>query len=674
MSLRTSPSLPAALALVALALPAHALAQGAAPPVSLRVTMSESACSAVPKRPRAGLAVFKLRNSGKRARSFSIAGRRSPFVKPRKSATLRARLAKGRTYRFTCTARGRPRSVRTGTLRVAGNAGPARPNPPQPQPQPPPPAPPPPPPPPPPSPAPPPANVHRIGVRVAGGSGELYHLPSGPTFVARGANYARFGVPAGESTTQDVTFNVGSYDGAAADQALGGLASGGYNAVRVFLNGACATGCLGDASTADDLSDGYVANVVNFLGKARAKGIQVILVAGGVPAGTSYAAAVASACCAQFAGENLDFLTAGGVSGNEDFWRALVLRLTAQPELRETILSYELRRRSTFRTDQAPLSLASGTVTAVNGQTYDLAVAARRQALMDESLTYWADHVRAAVKAVDSTALVSLGFDLPQAPRASRLRDVLDDSSLDFVSLQAYPGLGLTLANEVTAYELPSVTPKPVVMAETGAPTAAYSTLYAAAEALQTWQAQSCPAGFDGWLLWTWDSTGQPQGEPAAWSGAAGGGLLQRALSPTMRPNPCSSPNIALGKPTAASSSGAGTPAADAVDGLVGTLWNAGGPPGGWIELDLGAPYDLAMLRLVVAQTPSGLAEHTVEGKAVLADPYVELQHIFQSTADGQLLEFTPASPWAGVRYLRVRTIWGPSWPAWREIQVFPTF
>jgi hypothetical protein len=673
VSLRTLPALTAALVLVVLALPAHVLAQGAAKPVSVRVTMSERACSALPKRPRAGAAIFRVRNSGKRARSFSIAGRRSPFVKPRKTATLRARLAKGRTYRFACTARGEPRSVRSGTLRVAGQASPTRPQPPPP-PTPPPAPPQPPAPPPPPPPPPPPSNVHLIGARLAGGSGELYHRGSGATFVARGANYARFGVPAGESTTQDVTFNVGTYDAAAANQALTGLASGGYNTVRVLFNGACATGCLGDASTADDLSNAYVANVADFLAKARAKAIQVIVVADGVPVGTSYAAAVAAGCCAQFAGENLDFLTPGGVTGNEDFWRALALRLTAQPQLRETILSYELRRRSTFRTDQAPLSLASGTVTAANGQSYDLAVPARRQALMDESLTYWADHVRAAVKAVDPTALVSLGFDLPQAPRVSRLRKGLDDSSLDFVSLQAYPGLGLTLAGVASSYELPAVTRKPVLMAEAGAPTAAYPPLYAAAEALQTWQAQSCPAGFDGWLLWTWDSAGQLPDEPAVWNGAAGGGLLQRALAPTLRPNPCSVPNVALGKPTAASSSGVGTPSGDAVDGLVGTLWNAGAPPGGWIELDLGAPYDIAMLRLVVAQTPAGLTEHTIEGKAALPDPYVELQHIFQSTSDGQLLEFTPASPWASVRYLRVRTIWGISWPAWREIEVFPSF
>ncbi|HEV3480503.1 MAG TPA: hypothetical protein VG144_13785 [Gaiellaceae bacterium] len=31
-----------------------------------------------------------------------------------------------------------------------------------------------------------------------------------------------------------------------------------------------------------------------------------------------------------------------------------------------------------------------------------------------------------------------------------------------------------------------------------------------------------------------------------------------------------------------------------------------------------------------------------------------------------------PNTPWSGVRYLRIETIWGPSWPAWREIEVFP--
>jgi hypothetical protein len=148
--------------------------------------------------------------------------------------------------------------------------------------------------------------------------------------------------------------------------------------------------------------------------------------------------------------------------------------------------------------------------------------------------------------------------------------------------------------------------------------------------------------------------------------------LIQRALAPTVRTDPCASPNVALGKPAVATSSLAGTSPSDAVDGSVDTLWNANGPPSGYIELDLGAAYDIGMLRLVVAQTPSGLAEHTIEGKATSGDPYVELQHIFEVTSDGQVLEYVPASPWTRVRYLRIRTIWGISWPAWREVQVFP--
>ncbi len=678
MKLRLSTALAAAGAVCAIVLPSNALAEGSAKPVSVRVTMTERSCVALPKRPRAGAAVFVIRNRGKRARSFAIARRKSPFVKPRKTAKLRAKLVKGRTYKFTCTARGRPKSIRRGSVRVAGPARPSGPpRRPQPPPPPPPPAPPPPPPPPPspppapppppppPAPPPPPPNVHRIGVRAPGGSGELYRTHEGTTFVSRGANYSRLGVPSGESTTQDVTFNVGTYNASAADQALQELAALGYNTVRVFLSGACATECLGDPSTADDLSNAYVANVVDFLTKARARGIQVVLVSDAVPAGTSYATQVGP-------GVNVNYLTTGGVAGNGAFWSALAGRLTAQQQLRETILSYELRRQAYFRSDEAPLSSASGTVIGPNGQTYDLAVTAERQALMDESLAYWADAVRTAIRSADPTALVSLGFDLPSAPRVSRLRYALDHSTVDFVSLQASPGLGSTLLQYATAYELPATTPKPVLLAEFGAPTASYAMSYAAAEALQTWQAKSCPLGFDGWLGWTWDTAGELPGEPAMWNAQAGGGLLERALAPTLRTDPCASPNIALGKPTSASSAAVWGPTGDAVDGIVETLWNAGIAPSGWIEVDLGAVYDVALLRLVVAQTPSGRAVHKIYGKATSGALYLELHEIDTSTTDGQLLEIAPPTAWASVRYLKIETLWGPSWPAWREIQVFP--
>lgn len=517
-------------------------------------------------------------------------------------------------------------------------------------------------------------------MRTVAGAGELYDVSSGTTFVARGSNYELLGIPAGESTTQDVTFNAGTYAAAAADAALAEMDLYGYNTVRVFLNVACATVCLGDPAGADDLSTAYVANVVDFLGKARARGIQVILVGEGVPAGTSYADQVSSGASADFAGENLHYLTAGGVNGNAAFWTALVQRLTAQQDLRQTILAYELRREAHFRSDQAPLSLASGAVTPANGQTYDLAVPAERQALMDDGLVHWGDSVRAAIRAADPTALVSLGFLWPQSPniarvgdpRITRMRAVLDSSALDFVSPRVVPGLELTLPQYVANYELPATTAKPVLMAEFGAPTATHATLAVAAEALQTWQADSCAAGFDGWMLWTWDTLGERTGEPAIWNALAGGGMLERGLAPAVRTDPCAPTNIAFGKPVTASSAAPEGPAANAVDGLVGTLWNSTGVPPGWIEIDLGAQYDISLLRLTVAQTPDGRAVHKIYGRAAAGGaPGTELYELDAVTTDGQVVEISPATPWSGVRYLRVHTVWGPSWPAWREIQVF---
>jgi hypothetical protein len=130
--------------------------------------------------------------------------------------------------------------------------------------------------------------------------------------------------------------------------------------------------------------------------------------------------------------------------------------------------------------------------------------------------------------------------------------------------------------------------------------------------------------------------------------------------------------DVALGKPAVANAAGAGTPPGDAVDGVVDTLWNAGSPPGGWIEVDLGAVFYISMLRLIVAQTPSGRAVHKLWGKATSGGTFNELYELDATTADGQVIELTPATPWTGVRYLRIETMWGPSWPAWREIEVFP--
>jgi len=39
----------------------------------------------------------------------------------------------------------------------------------------------------------------------------------------------------------------------------------------------------------------------------------------------------------------------------------------------------------------------------------------------------------------------------------------------------------------------------------------------------------------DGWMLWTWDTNEQPD----LWNAMSDGGVIDQALSPKTRPDPC---------------------------------------------------------------------------------------------------------------------------------------
>ncbi len=67
-------------------------------------------------------------------------------------------------------------------------------------------------------------------------------------------------------------------------------------------------------------------------------------------------------------------------------------------------------------------------------------------------------------------------------------------------------------------------------MGEYGGFSARLRTPEAAAAALQNWQFESCAWGFDGWLLWTWDTDEQS----ALWNGRSAGGVIERTLAPRL--------------------------------------------------------------------------------------------------------------------------------------------
>jgi len=391
-----------------------------------------------------------------------------------------------------------------------------------------------------------PSAVHRIGTRAGAPLAEFYDRKTGQSFTPRGNNYIRIAYlldPNGIATLAHSTFSVGLYDTQHAEASLAAMQTSGYNVVRVFLEGCC-QGTFGDP--AGGPSAAYIANVADYLQRARTHAIYVIFTTQWLPNFGGYAAN-----CPQypaFSDANLRNLCPGGVVANIKFWQDFVLALIKDNAPLDAVFAYELTNEYYYHIAAAPLSWTSGTITTANGKTYDMADPGSRQNMMDDGLVYFCDQIRAGILAVDPTAIVTNGFFVPQSPNPTRLGDVrfievfpaMANAATDFTDLHAYPLPGdLTLAQIVQNFGFlgsASLAKKPIVMGEFGGFQSQYATATDAASGLSAWQIQSCNYAFGGWLLWTWDTDEQA----GIWNALSSGGPINTSLAPVSRPNPCS--------------------------------------------------------------------------------------------------------------------------------------
>ena len=100
------------------------------------------------------------------------------------------------------------------------------------------------------------------------------------------------------------------------------MQASGFSVVRVFTNGCC----CGVSAVGPDgkVSPAYLANLVDFLNRARIQGIYVLLTGDGMPRFGSYWTEQAVGQTNQFAADNAFLLTAPGVSAYRRFWSDLV--------------------------------------------------------------------------------------------------------------------------------------------------------------------------------------------------------------------------------------------------------------------------------------------------------------------------------------------------------------
>ncbi len=447
----------------------------------------------------------------------------------------------------------------------------------------------------------------------------------------------------------------------------------GYNVVRVFLS----QNTIGTKE--DGLSKEYMKNIADFLTQAKQNQIYVMFTQDWLPAG-KYDSIIGRDCCTNFNLMNLNYLSPGGLDANIAFFQDFVQSLFDLRAPTDAIFSYELRNEMFYETDQPPLSLTQGKITAANGKTYDMASAKDKEQMVNENLVYWIDAVRAAILEKDPSALVSVGFFQPQTPNPSRIGDTrlavtepaIWQSQADFIDLHTYPGFELNLKQYVENFGIKDMQQKPILMGEFGAEVSRFMSSDVAIQRLINWQVESCQYGFDGWLFWTWDDNEEPDFFNALMDNAK----IEKALAPLTRPDACSSntsstssTNLALNATAYASHALPDQLATNAIDGAPETQWGSGHSPTQWIEIDLGKPSVIASILLTVAQYPEGNTTHQIWVRS--AKGALSLIHEFKgNTVDNQVLEFIPDFPIANVQMIRIVTTQSPSWVSWKEIEV----
>jgi hypothetical protein len=87
--------------------------------------MTYAACRANPMEVEPGAAAFTVVNRMRTPRTFTIVGRRTRYILPGRTATLRVSFNREGVYRFFCVSQGPQARVRTGVVAVRPVAPPA---------------------------------------------------------------------------------------------------------------------------------------------------------------------------------------------------------------------------------------------------------------------------------------------------------------------------------------------------------------------------------------------------------------------------------------------------------------------------------------------------------------------------------------------------------------------
>jgi hypothetical protein len=325
------------------------------------------------------------------------------------------------------------------------------------------------------------------------------------------------------------TFAPGRYDGSRASEMLAELAGHGFNTVRVFIDPATGAGIVKQFN-AETLSEAYMANVLDFLSRARRERIYTVVSLLGLPAARAYNEIIGRERDRWWAGNRMYLdrrfhqAKARYVS---DFVRAIG---DHDPALLPAVLACELDNETTLFAD-GPFAAGNGQTTGPDGKTYDLSSNEQLQALADESVRMWADACVEAIRQVDPEMLVSVNVFTFRAVGRTGPGDILGantrdrrfparplalvETRLDYLDIHFYPFSEKTLPADLESIEFAALAPaaeragKPLIMGEFGAFKNNWKTIDQAENAMRSHLRAVLKLGFTGFLYWTYDTDEQ---------------------------------------------------------------------------------------------------------------------------------------------------------------------
>jgi hypothetical protein len=393
----------------------------------------------------------------------------------------------------------------------------------------------------------------------------LFVAGTGAPFVARGANYTRLAQDSGGGVYH-ATFEPGRYDQARVTAFLDQMRHDGYNVARVFIDPGSADGehgIGGGMSFTGTMSGPYLDNVAAFVRSAAERGIYTLPALDYFPTNSHYWGIVAAETTgdANMDGQNLSYLEGGRVAAKAaylaDFVAALADRLGA-PQL-TAVLAYESDNEAFFDAGKAPFNRMTGTVTPLNGVTYDMSDPAQRQQAADASLVEYTIRLKSSLTAADPDALLATGFFSYQAVGKQgpdgfakhcesgcgsgnawwypgRAGILSYWGAVDLLDIHMYENHGAAVLDSLEMGQRKD----PFLIGEFGTLKETYhNDITAAAYGMRDLEREECRLGAVGYLYFTWDTTEPLASLEKFYHLTDANGAINGVLAPIVRPDPC---------------------------------------------------------------------------------------------------------------------------------------